>query len=764
MNHILANLSEYELGLKLNIQYITCNLDSTAQFVFSCDATPLIFPNFMSFYSFLRNMRPFLFSLFVLVFLLIACQQDRDSQGSSYRTWSHYNGDKMGSKYSELDQINKSNVGDLKVQWTFNTGDLPESGRGNMECNPLVIGHTIYVTSPTIAVIALDARDGSELWRYDTEPGTRSRGTSRGVAYWSDKDSARIFFSKGNYLYCLDADNGQLLTSFGQNGMINLKEGLNRDADNRNKSTTPGVIFGDLYILGSTVGEGPGPAAPGYIRAFNVRTGAVEWTFHTIPLPGEPGYETWPPEAYKEAGGANSWSGITMDEERGVVYCGTGSAAYDHWGGNRIGQNLYANCVLALDAATGEKVWHYQVVHHDIWDYDIPCAPNLVQVMKDGVLVDAVAQPTKMGHLLDRDTGEPVFPVEEVPVPPSEIPGEESWPTQPMPPTSLRYTRQGFYEHEITDLSEEAEQYVRNKIRGMEMGDIFRPPSVDSALIMPQFNGGTDWGGGAYDPVNRKLYVNASNEAEWISMAPAPENEVMPLYDLGRRIFHSQCTFCHGSQTSTTPGAHNLNNLQEITAQRTAEEIKNTLQNGKGLMPTFTWFSDTEKDALVAYLKDQDKETMVDMAEVGVSFTNNIPWLSTGHHPIKDNRGFPINKRPWGTLSSIDMDKGTIDWQVPLGTYPELEAEGFEPTGTFNLGGPMVTAGGLVFIGATMDERFRAFDRDTGEMLWEFQMTAGGYATPATFEIDGKQYIMIAAGGGGIPGTPSGDTFYCFTL
>ncbi len=623
----------------------------------------------------------------------------------------------------------------------------------------------VYLTSPTVAVIALDGRNGSEVWRYETHPGLKNRGTNRGLAYWSHRDTTRLFFGKGNFLYCLDANSGQLIPTFGDNGTVNLKEGLHRDADNRAKCTTPGVVYEDLYILGATVGEGPGPAAPGYIRAFDVRTGDIVWTFHTIPLPGEEGYETWPPEAWKKSGGANAWGGLTYDESRGVIYCGTGSAAYDHWGGDRIGQNLYANCVLALDAATGKKVWHYQVVHHDIWDYDLPCAPNLVQVNRGGSLIDAVAQPTKMGHLfiLDRDTGEPIFPVEELPVPKSEIPGEVSWPTQPFPPPALRYSRQGITSDDITDLSEDAALFVQEKVAGMAMGNIFRPPSMDSALIMPQFNGGTDWGGAAYDPWSRKLFVNASNEAEWISMVPAPKSESMSRFDLGSKIYQTQCTFCHGNSQSTIR-THSLAGLHRIAKERTAQDILQTLENGKGNMPKFNWLSQDERNALMAFLKGEGKDEELDLSEMVLNFSNDVPWLSTGHHPIKDNRGFPINKRPWGTLSAIDLDAGMIDWQVTLGTYPVLEAEGHDPTGTFNLGGPLVTAGGLVFIAATMDERFRAFDKDTGEMLWEFQLDAGGYATPATFEVDGKQLVLIAAGGGGIPGTTPGDAYYCFSL
>jgi len=707
-------------------------------------------------------------SLVISILLLMAgCAAELTVDDNSYRTWSHYNGDKMGSKYSALNQINQENVKDLKLKWKFETEELSGSPWSKIECNPLILDHVIYLVSASVAVIALDAKSGKEIWRYDADPTKKSLGLNRGLAYWSNGDTTRLFFSKGNYLYCLDAAKGTLISNFGDAGRINLKDGLNREADNRNKSTTPGVIFKDLYILGSTVGEGPGPAAPGYIRAFDVRTGATVWTFHTIPLPGEPGYETWPPEAWKTSGGANSWGGITMDEQRGVIYCGTGSPAYDHWGGDRKGQNLYANCVLALDAASGKKVWHYQVVHHDIWDYDIPCAPNLVQVEREGILIDAVAQPTKMGHLfiLNRDTGQPIFPIEEVAVPRSAIPGEESWPTQPMPIQSLRYTRQGFSAEEITDLSPAATAFVKDQIKHMEMGAIFRPPGKDSALIMPQFNGGTDWGGAAYDPIKRKLFVNASNEAEWISMFEAPRNEKISQNELGSKIYQTQCTFCHGTSSQVPgQGAHSLASLKTIVSNRPLDESINLLKSGRGQMPKFDWLSDEEKQAVVSYLNDSGNDVELDLDKISINFASSVPWLATGHNPIKDHEGYPINKRPWGTLSSIDMDSGTIDWQVPLGTYPALEAKGFAPTGTFNLGGPMVTAGGLVFIAATMDERFRAFDMDSGEVRWEFQMDAGGYATPATYEVDGIQYIIIAAGGGGIPGTPPGNAYYCFSL
>ena len=685
----------------------------------------------------------------------------------NHKTWQVYSGDSEGTKYSSLKQINKQNVKDLKVAWTYRTGDMREAPRTTIECNPIIVGRKMFITSPGLKVIALDGATGDELWRFDPYDGESAYGVNRGVTYWSDGMQERLFYVAGSSLFCLNPSSGLLIESFADSGKVDLYEGLGRDVNfTWVTAATPGIVYKDLIIMGSTLGEGPSPAAPGHIRAYHVKTGEMKWIFHTIPHPGEFGYETWPEDAWKRTGGANSWGGLTIDEKRGIVYCGTGSPTYDHWGGDRLGQNLFGNCILALNAETGERIWHYQVVHHDIWDYDIPCQPNLVTVEKDGRRIDAVAQPTKMGHLfvLDRETGKPIFPIEERTVPQSDIPGEETWPTQPFPQKSLVYAKQSFTEKDVTDLNPEATKSVLERVQNMRLGDIFIPPSLEGSITLPQFNGGTDWGGAAFNPDNNTLVVNASNEVEWISMMKSNPRKNITQFNLGQHLYQSICSVCHGYANPRNPGSPSLENLKKIREERSKEDIYTVLEEGKGQMPKFPTFSQDEKDALIAFLWDEGKDTQIDTDKIKMSFSSQIPYVATGHRTLKDPEGFPANTRPWATLSAIDLNSAKILWQIPLGTYPELEARGLPPTGTFNMGGPIVTASGLVFIGATMDERFRAFDLDNGQQLWEYQMDAGGYATPATYNIDGKQFVVIGAGGGGKPETRPGDAYYCFAL
>jgi quinoprotein glucose dehydrogenase len=548
---------------------------------------------------------------------------------------------------------------------------------------------------------------------------------------------------------------------------VDLRDGLDRDVYFLSvTATSPGIVYQDLLILGSVVGEGPTPSAPGHIRAFDVRTGKRRWIFHTIPHPGEFGYETWSPNAWKTVGGANCWGGMTLDVARGWVFAGTGSPSYDHWGGNRLGQNLFANCVLALDAATGRRIWHFQTVHHDLWDYDIPCPPNLVTVEHNGRRIDAVAQVTKLGHLflLDRVTGEPLFPVEERPAPKSEIPGEESWPTQPFPTKPPPFAQQTFTALEATDLSPAARSFVLEKLKTMRTGSIFLPPSIQPSVVLPQFNGGAEWGGGSFDPVTRLFYVIASNEAEWIAMRPSQPPAQTTLAELGKMIYGTVCSACHGFENANNPAAPAFATLKGVKERLTKAQVAELLELGRNQMPSFASFSSLEKRAAIAFLFDEPGTEVIPLKDLTLSWSEEIPFVATGHHDFRDPDGFPVNRRPWGTLSALSLDRGEIVWQVPLGTYPALEAKGLPPTGTFNIGGPLVTAGGLVFIGASMDERFHAYDKATGALLWDYQMEAGGYATPVTYSIAGRQYVIIAAGGGGKPETKPGNAYYCFAL
>ncbi len=692
--------------------------------------------------------------------------------------WPAYLGDKESSHFSKLRQITPENVSKLEPAWSFKAGGASPENRSQIQCNPLVIGGVLYATTPDQKAFALDAETGKELWRFDpvSIPGITKSGVNRGLMFWEDASRVsdrRIYYANDHYLHALDAATGKPVSSFGKDGWIDLKKDLGREVGGLALGvTTPGVVYGNLIILGMRVGEGPAPAAPGPIRAFDARTGKLVWRFNTIPLPGEFGYETWPPNAHEYVGGANVWSGFALDEKRGIVFCPTGSAAFDFWGGNRIGQNLFANCLIALDATTGKRIWHQQLVHHDLWDRDPPAAPNLLTLIHDGKKRDAVAQVMKAGYVFvfDRETGEPLFPIEEVPVPASDIPGESAWPTQPIPVKPAPFTRQVLSYDQLTNLSPEAHRQVLERFSKVRPHLPFAPPSRDGTIIFPGFDGGAEWGGAAADPEG-VLYVNA-NEMAWILTIVESKRDGAETKSGGDGIYMQICAACHGLDRMGNK-AQNVPPLVGVEARLKRQDVLALLKTGKGVMPSFGFLSETQQNQVADFLFGNGAAQTGPAAAVnsagkkeemgGADVLGKIPFTHTGYHRWLDPNGYPAVKPPWGTLNAIDLNTGEYLWRTTLGEYPELTAKGIPPTGTENYGGPVVTAGGLLFIAASKDEHLRAFDRKTGKELWKFRLPAAGYATPATYSVKGRQYVVIACGGGKI-GTKSGDTYMAFAL
>lgn len=615
--------------------------------------------------------------------------------GFAQSDWRTTGNDKGGTRYSTLKQINRENVKSLRVAWTYRAGDADAEKKTTIECTPIVVGGVMYLTTVKSKVVALDAATGRELWKYDPfldyTPAKiyhSGGGVNRGVAFWQGQASrpvaraasrlaadkttppARILLASfDGRLISLDAKTGKPDPAFGSNGSVDLRQGMERDLSELTYgATAPPGIFEDIVIIGPSVGEGPAPSAPGDVRAFDARTGRELWRFHTVPRPGEVGYETWAGESWRNRGGANPWSGVTIDAKRGLAFVATGSAAFDFYGGDRAGENLFANCVIALDARTGKRRWHFQTVKHDIWDYDNPTPPILATVMRNGKAIDAVVQLTKTGNvfLLDRETGKPLFDVEYRPVPGSEIPGEKAAATQPFPTRPSGIVPQNFTEEMVTDLSKKAHDEVLARLRNLRHGPIFTPLGLEGTVVLPGLFGGFSWSGGAFDPETGTLYANTNN---------------IPR----------------------------LMNLRAVNAP-------------------------------------------------------DGPYRVSGYGRFNDAEGYPAVKPPWGMLNAIDLNNGEVKWKQTLGEYPELLKRGLSPTGTENLGGAVVTAGGVIFIAATKDEKFRAFDKTDGRLLWETRLPAGGYATPSVYLAGGKQFVVIAAGGGGKLETKVGDEFIAFAL
>jgi quinoprotein glucose dehydrogenase len=678
------------------------------------------------------------------------------AENPAHTTWSDYLGGPDSAQYSALKQINKANVSQLQVAWTYPTGD-----KNSYSFGPIVVDGVMYVQAKNNSIVALDAATGRELWVHANN--TRFI-TSRGLNYWESKDRSdrRLLYCVDNYLVAIDARTGQSIPSFGENGRSDLRAGYDRDPKTltRVQNGTPGRVFENLIILGSA-SSGEYESQPGLIRAFDVRTGKLVWVFHTIPHPGEYGYETWPKDAWKTVGGVQDWSEMTLDEKRGIVYVPLASPTYDFYGGNRKGANLFGNCLLALDARTGKRLWHFQFVHHDLWDYDAPAAPKLLTVRHKGKTIDAIAQPTKMGFLFvfNRVTGKPLWPIVERAVPKSDVPGEEAWPTQPFPTKPAPFARQTVSAEEVNPfIPEEDRARFREKILSARNEGLYTPPSLRGSIEMPGHNGGANWGGAAADPAAGLLYVQSKDLPTYIKLGSRPlrfgatEVEGASPVQQGLAIYTRNCAGCHGADRAGQAAPA----LTDITARLSAEQIKTAVTAGQGSMPGFSQLTPRNLDALLAYLANRGPVTPP-APEPSPASTSGPQRFWAPYDFMLASNGLSAIGPPWSQLTAYDLNTGEIKWQVPLGEVTAVAAKGHAGTGShFPRAGLVVTAGGLIFSATSSDKKFRAYDRDTGKVIWETSLPEAAEGVPAVYEVGGREYIVLcAATGNGMMGGPA---------
>jgi len=696
----------------------------------------------------------------VAVVAVLAASFSLNAQRSPAPAVFGYGGGPEQIRYSPLKQIDRRNVKQLELAWTYDTGET-----GAMQTQPLVVGDVLFGFTPSQKAFAVNAATGSHLWTFNS--GIKALGPNRGLMYWSSGSERRIFAAVDNFIYALDPATGKPIETFGSGGRIDLRDNLGRDPSTQTiRLSSPGAIYKDLMILGGRVGEDL-PTSPGDVRAYDVRTGAVKWSFHTIPHPGEFGHDTWPKEAWEYSGGANSWPGMALDERTGIVYVPTGSAASDFYGADRLGDNLFANSLIALDANTGKRVWHFQFVRHDIWDRDLPSPPSLVTVRRNGRTIPAVAQATKQGQLFlfDRAKGQPIYPIEYRKFPASDVPGEQANPEQPVVTRPAPFSRQMLTADQLSARTPEVRQWALEQFKTFRSNGQFVPFAVDQqTVIFPGFDGGAEWGGQAFDPQTGLYYVNA-NDLAWTGGLTLNTGG-----HSGRALYLQHCASCHRDDRTGTPPQ--MPTLIGIGDRKSFAEIVAVVRKGGGRMAGFPTLEATAVNAIVEFVRTGEDVPAPQRGGGGRGVKPNAahPLMNngyrfTGYRKFLDKDGYPAVSPPWGTLSAINLNTGEYAWKIPFGEYPALVAQGLKDTGSENYGGPVVTAGGLVFIAATNhDRKIRAFDKATGALLWETTMPSSGMATPAVYEVGGRQFVAVSAGGGKSPTGGPGGVYVAYAL
>ncbi|MBX2924216.1 MAG: PQQ-binding-like beta-propeller repeat protein [Chitinophagaceae bacterium] len=705
-------------------------------------------------------------AIFVLAFA--GC---KTPAGEKYTDWKVYGGSSANIKYSALSQIDTGNVSKLAIAWVYRAEHGDSTRFGAIETNAIIIDSVLYGVSPKMKLFALDAATGKEKWVFDPADSLQNKkwhrssvNMNRGVAYWQEGDDRRILFTVGPIAFAVDAGTGKLVPGFGEEGGVNLAKGLGRAEEKMSITpTSPVMVYKNLFIVSGLAGD----ETPGHIRAFDVKTGKQQWIFHTIPWPGEPGYETWEDTtAYKHMGSTNSWSGFSLDEDRGILFAGTGNPSNDFYGGQRRGDGLYGNCVLAINASTGKLIWHYQIVRHDVWDMDLPTPPILVTLNRNGKKIDAVAQTTKTGYtyVFDRENGQPLFPIEERPAPTlSPLPDEKLSPTQPFPVQPRPFARQSITVSDLNPFVPDTAR-IRKRFLATRYEGIYTPPTTEGTLIFPGYDGGGEWGGPSFDPVTQMLYVNG-NEMAWI--LNIVENKPGTLsfnnkLEAGKSLYNLHCMGCHGPERF---GSGDYPSLLGVEKRITPAAFNELLSTGRRMMPGFNHLGAEEKEAIASFILDiRPEQTKKYKGKVTVQPSNNKSSFGfTGYNKFLTDEGYPAISPPWGTLSAIDLNTGEYRWQIPFGEYEALKEKGIPTTGRENYGAPVVTAGGLLFVAATTDRKFRAINKRTGEILFETDLPASGVATPSVYAVHGRQFVVIACGGFKAGGQ-QGDAYVAFTI